>query len=102
MLLTGAAVFVALYALAAAWIVVTGDNEADPLRLGRTPAGDGVVVAGSVADEHDGEALIDAIAEATGATVIISELEIDADAEPILAPDDLADELVASLPPDGG
>ena len=102
MLLTGAAVFVALYAIAAAWIVVAGDDEAEPLRIDRTANGEGVVVSGTVADAGDGDALIAAIADATGATVIISELEIDTDAEPIAAPDQLADELVASLPPDDG
>lgn len=102
MLLTGAAVFVAVYALAAAWIVVTGDDSPEPLGLERTADARGVIVTGAVADEADRAALIDAIGDATGAAAIISDLEIDPDAPPIGTATATARELVASLPPDPG
>lgn len=101
-MLRGAAVFVALYALAAAWIVATNSEQPQPLRLDRTDDGAGIVVSGAVSDADDREALIAAVSTVTDAPLIIAKIVVDPDAAPVDAPLDLAAELAATLPSDGG
>ena len=100
--LLSAAVFVVLYALAAAWIVATSGEDPEPLRLARTDDGDGIVVSGAVSDEDDRTARIDAVGTVTDASVIIARVVIDPDADPVLAPFDTATDLAATLGSGGG
>ena len=98
-LFTGAGIFVLLYALAAAWIVAADADGPAPLEVTRTVDGEGLVIAGAVADADDRAAMIAAIGTVSDATVIITELVIDDDAPPIPDPLDAADDLVSALPP---
>ena len=95
--LRGAAVFVVLYALAAAWIVATNSEDPEPLRLVRTDDGAGVVVSGAVSDEDDRDALIDAVGTVTDASVIIARIVVDPEADPVPTPLDTAADLAATL-----
>lgn len=99
-LLRGAAVFVVLYALVAAWIVVSDANGPDPVRLARTDDGAGLVVSGSVPDADDRAALIEAVGAVTDAPLIIAQIEVDPDADPIDEPLETAAALADALPPD--
>lgn len=99
-LVSGAAIFVAVYALAAAWVVVAETTGPEPLGLHQTADGDGVVITGAVVDTDDRDALIAAIGDATGVSLIVTELEIDPKADPIFHPERTASALAEKLPPD--
>ncbi|MEO0494935.1 MAG: hypothetical protein AAF081_16135 [Actinomycetota bacterium] len=99
-LLSIAAIFVVLYALAAAWIVIA-DGEAPPsLALHRTDDGQGVVISGAVPDAEQQQALVDAVGEVTGAPIVVVEITVDPDAASVDPAIDTAMALVAELPPD--
>lgn len=100
-MLRGAAVFVVLYALVAAWIVAADAGGPDPIRLDRTDDGAGLVVSGAVPDNDDRAALIAALGAVTDVPVIIAQVVVDPDAEPIAEPLETAAALADALPPDG-
>ncbi|MEM8706681.1 MAG: hypothetical protein AAGE98_09510 [Actinomycetota bacterium] len=97
--MTTAAVFVALYALAAAWIVIADGESPPSVALHRTGDGQGVVITGAVPDDDQRIALVDAVGEVTGAVIVVADITVDPDAEPIGSARATATELLADLPP---
>lgn len=92
--------FVALYALAAAWIVATDGASPPSIALELTGDGQGVIITGSVPDAEQRHALVDAVGEVTGAPVVIADVRVDPDADSIDPAIDTATALAAELPPD--
>lgn len=101
-LVSAAAVFVALYALAAAWVVIADGESPPSVTLERTDDGLGVIITGAVPDVDQRTALVDAVTDITGAAVIVADVAVDPDAEPLDSAHDTATALVAELAPGRG
>ena len=101
-LATGAAVFLAIYALTAAWIVLGDTGDPAPLNIEWTGDGDGLVVSGTVPTPGDRDELLTALGQITDASLIVSEVEIDPKAEPPDPIEQTARRLARSLPDGAG
>lgn len=75
-----AAVLLVVYALVVAWIVLAAAVDPPALRAELTADGAGIVVRGAIDTADHRDALLEAFGDATGAAVILNDVEIDADA----------------------
>ena len=97
-LATGAAIFLAIYALTAAWIVLAATSDPPTLEVELTDDGSGLIVRGAIDTEANRDELLDALGEITGASLILNDVEVDPDAEPPDPVEQTAWRLVRSLP----
>ena len=96
-LATGAAIFLAIYAVTAAWIVLAATADPPALELEYTDDGSGVIVRGAIDTDANRTELLETLGEITDATVIVSDVEVDPDAEPPDPIEQTAWRLVRSL-----
>lgn len=97
MLWSAAALFVVIYALAAAWVVAADGERPPPVTLELTEDGTGVIISGAVPDPDERQALVDAVGDATGALVVVAAVTVDPDAASIAPATDTAAVLAAEL-----
>lgn len=97
-LATGAAIFLAIYALTAAWIVLAATADPPVLELELSHDGEGIIVRGAIDSAANRAELLTAVGELTDVAVILSDIEIDPDAKPSEPIDQTAWRLVHDLP----
>ena len=100
-LATGAAIFLAIYAVTAAWIVLAATADPPALEIEYTRDGSGLIVRGTIDTDANRTELLDTLGEITQAAVILSDVEVDADAAPPDSIEQAAWHLVRSLPGTG-
>lgn len=100
-LATGAAIFLAIYAVTAAWIVLGATADPPPLEVEYTDDGSGLIVRGAIDTNANRTELLDTLGEITDVAVILSDVELDADAGPPDSIEQAAWRLARSLPGTG-
>ena len=91
----------AIYAVTAAWIVLATTADPPALEVEYTDDGAGLIVRGAIDTDANRADLLDTLGEITDVSVILSDVELDADADPPDSIEQAAWRLVRSLPRTG-
>lgn len=101
-LATGAAILLALYAVAAAWVVLAATADPPSLVIESTDDGSAMIVRGAIDTEENRDELLRSLAELTDTAVILNDVEIDAAAVPPDSIEQTARRLLRSLAAESG